>query len=172
MTKGFLNDRARYLETYFSRFDGVWYHGDWAHVDADGYWFLHGRSDDTIKVAGKRIGPAEVEAAIVAHPDASEAAAIGVPDDLKGEAIVVFVVLKPGAPSRAALREALSDAVATVARQDARSPRRSASWTRCPRRARPRSSAATIRRRYLGEPVGDLASVENPDAVDRIAHAR
>ena len=75
---------------------GLWIHGDWAHVDADGFWYLLGRSDDTLKVAGKRVGPAEVEAAAVAHPAVVEAAAIGIPDALKGESIVVLGVLRPG----------------------------------------------------------------------------
>ncbi len=171
MTKGFLNDEARYLETYFSRFPNVWYHGDWAHVDADGEWFLHGRSDDTIKVAGKRIGPAEVEAAVVAHPDASEAAAIGVPDELKGEAIVVFVVLKPGRAETAALREALSDAVSTSLGKTSK-PKRVLFVDALPKTRSAKIVRGTIRRRFLDQPVGDLASVENPDAVEKIARAR
>ena len=171
MTKGFLNDRARYLETYFARFPDVWYHGDWAHVDKDGEWFLHGRSDDTIKVAGKRIGPAEVEAAIVAHPDASEAAAIGVPDELKGEAIVVFVVVKPGRTETEALRDALSDAVSTSLGKTSK-PKRVLFVDALPKTRSAKIVRGTIRRRYLGQPVGDLASVENPDAVENIAQAR
>ena len=71
-------------------------HGDWSEVDADGFWFIRGRSDDTLKVAGKWVGPAEVESAAVAHPASQEAAAIGQPHGLKGECVVVFAVLKPG----------------------------------------------------------------------------
>lgn len=171
MTKGFLNDRERYLDTYFSRFPGVWYHGDWAHVDEDGFWFLHGRSDDTIKVAGKRIGPAEVEAAVVAHPDASEAAAIGVPDALKGEEIVVFVVLKPGRNETEALRQALSDAVATALGKTSR-PKAVRFVDALPKTRSAKIVRGAIRRRFLGEPPGDLASVENPDAVDAISRSR
>ncbi|MGC5220774.1 AMP-binding enzyme, partial [Escherichia coli] len=84
MTKGFLGDRERYLDTYFSKFPGVWYHGDWAKIDEDGSWFLFGRSDDTIKVAGKRVGPGEVESILVEHPKVAEAAVIGVPHEIKG----------------------------------------------------------------------------------------
>lgn len=171
MTKGFVGDRARYLETYFTRFPGVWYHGDWAHVDEDGEWFLHGRSDDTIKVAGKRIGPAEVEAAVVAHPDASEAAAIGVPDAMKGEVIVVFVVVKPGRAESEGLREALSDAVATSLGKTSR-PERVLFVDALPKTRSAKIVRGTIKRRYLGQPVGDLASVENPDALDKVARAR
>ncbi len=90
MTRGFWAepDDERYLETYWRQVPGLWIHGDFAATDADGYWYIHGRSDDTLKVAGKRVGPAEVEACAVAHPAVMAAAAIGVPDPIKGEAIV------------------------------------------------------------------------------------
>ena len=97
MTRGIWGDPERYLETYWRRFPGVWTHGDWASVDEDGYWFLHGRSDDTLNVAGKRIGPAELESAAVGHAAVAEAAAIGVPHEVKGEVPWLFCVLKPGA---------------------------------------------------------------------------
>ena len=71
-------------------------HGDWAAIDEDGLWYILGRSDDTIKIAGKRLGPAEVESVLVGHSAVSEAAAVGIPDPLKGEALVCFCVLKPG----------------------------------------------------------------------------
>ncbi len=96
MTRGFWNDSQRYLETYWSRFADVWVHGDFATIDADGLWYIVGRSDDTIKIAGKRLGPAEVESILVSHRSIQEAAAIGVPDAIKGEALVCFCVLKPG----------------------------------------------------------------------------
>ena len=94
MTRGFWKDRQRYIDAYWSRFPDVWVHGDWAAVDDDGLWYILGRSDDTIKIAGKRVGPAEVESVLVAHSQVSEAAAIGVPDSIKGEALVCFCVLK------------------------------------------------------------------------------
>ncbi len=96
MTRGFWRDPERYIETYWSRWPDVWVHGDWAAVDADGLWYILGRSDDTIKVAGKRLGPAEVETVLVHHPAVVEAGAIGVPDAIKGQALVVFCVLAPG----------------------------------------------------------------------------
>src|SRR5216117_2285318 len=100
MTRGFWRDpkdeSGRYFSTYWGRWRGVWQHGDWARIDDDGYWYIEGRSDDTLKIAGKRVGPAEVESAATAHPAVLEAAAIGVPHELKGEAIVVFAVPKPG----------------------------------------------------------------------------
>jgi acetyl-CoA synthetase len=96
MTQGFWRDPDRYLEAYWRRLPGTWVHGDWARIDRDGFWYISGRSDDTIKVAGKRIGPAEVESAAVAHPEVVEALAVGVPDEVKGESIVLFAVVRPG----------------------------------------------------------------------------
>src|SRR5829696_6022018 len=96
MTRGLWGDPERYLDTYWRRFPGIWTHGDWASVDEDGYWFLHGRSDDTLNIAGKRIGPAELESAAIASGTVSEAAAIGVPHEVKGEVAWIFCVPKPG----------------------------------------------------------------------------
>ena len=96
MTRGFWDEPDRYIATYWSRFDDTWVHGDWASVDDDGFWYLHGRSDDTLNIAGKRIGPAEIESVAVALPQVVMAAAIGVPDDLKGEAIALYLVAAPG----------------------------------------------------------------------------
>ena len=162
----------RYLATYFERFgEDVWYHGDWAFVDADGFWFLHGRSDDTINVAGKRVGPAEVEAAIVEHADASEAAAVGVPDELKGADVVAFVVLKPDVEESEALRQALSDQVVAHLGKTLR-PKAVRFVDALPKTRSAKIVRDVIKRRYLGEPVGDLASVENPAAVEAIAESR
>ena len=96
MTRGIWSDPKRYIDTYWSRFPGMWYHGDWASVDEDGHWFVHGRADESMNVAGRKVGPAEVEEAMMQHPGVAEAAVIGVPDELKGEAIVGFAVAKPG----------------------------------------------------------------------------
>ena len=105
MTRGFWNDPERYLQTYWSRFPDVWVHGDWAAVeeDEDGLWYIFGRSDDTLKIAGKRVGPAEIESVLVAHPMVKEAAAIGVPDEIKGEKLICFCVLSVDATARARL---------------------------------------------------------------------
>ena len=100
MTRGIWNDNERYIETYWSRFPGMWYHGDWASVDEDGFWFLHGRADESMNVAGRKVGPAEVEEAMMQHPGVAEAAVIGAPDEIKGEAIVGYAVAKPDAGAR------------------------------------------------------------------------
>ena len=94
-----------------SRCPGVWVHGDWARIDDDGYWYIPGRSDDTIKVAGKRVGPAEVESAAVAHPSVVEAPAIGVPDEIKGESIVLFAVVRDGAERTDGLASEIGETV-------------------------------------------------------------
>jgi acetyl-CoA synthetase len=93
MARGFWGEKERYLETYWSRFENIWVHGDWAMQDEEGHWYILGRSDDTLKVAGKRVGPAEIESLLVAHELVSEAAVIGVPDEIKGTAMVAFCVL-------------------------------------------------------------------------------
>src|SRR5690606_27458983 len=93
-TQGFWNDDDRYHKEYWDRWPDTWVHGDWVKVDQAGYWYITGRSDDTIKVAGKRLGPAEMESVLVDHPLVSEACTIGVPDPSKGEVPVCFVVLK------------------------------------------------------------------------------
>jgi len=171
MTKGFLKDPDRYLETYFSKFGtGVWYHGDWAKIDEDGYWFLFGRSDDTIKVAGKRVGPAEVEGALIAHPLVAEAAAIGVPHELKGETVVCFVVLKPGNSPSEPLREELRDQVVKHLGKTLK-PEALKFVRMLPKTRSAKIVRGAIRRRFLNQPVGDVSTVENPDAIEEIARA-
>ena len=107
MTRGIWGDDERYLETYWRRFPGVWTHGDWASIDEDGYWFLHGRSDDTLNIAGKRIGPAELESAAIGSGIVAEAAAVGIPHEVKGEVAWIFCVVAAGrrSPTTRACRE-------------------------------------------------------------------
>ncbi len=172
MTKGFLNDPQRYLDTYFSKFgERIWYHGDWAEVDEEGFWFLHGRSDDTIKVAGKRVGPAEVEAALMEHPAVVEAAAIGVPDEIKGEAIVTFAVLKPGVEATEKLREELRQQVAEILGKTMR-PKDVRFVGALPKTRSAKIVRGAIKRKYLGQPLGDVSSVENPEALDEIDRSK
>lgn len=167
MTKGFLKDPDRYIETYFSKFPGVWYHGDWAKVDNDGAWFLFGRSDDTIKVAGKRVGPGEVESVLVDHVKVSEAAVIGVPHEIKGDALVCFAVLMPDAVASPELEKELrymvGNRLGAVLRPEVVHFVAALPKTRSGKIVR-----GSIRRRYLGEPLGDLSSIENPDALELI----
>ena len=172
MTRGFWKDRDRYLETYWSRWPDVWFHGDWAYIDRDGYWFLEGRSDDTIKVAGRRTGPAEIEEALIAHPAVSEAAAIGAPDPVKGEEVVAFVVLKPGYTPDESLREDLKAQVVRGLGKTLR-PKTIRFVTDLPKTRSAKIVRRVIRAKYLGQAdLGDLSSVENPQSIDEIAKAQ
>ncbi len=171
MTRGFWCDPERYLETYWSRLPDTWVHGDWAEIDADGFWYIRGRSDDTIKVAGKRVGPAEVESAALAHPSVVAAAAVGVPHDLKGEAVVVFAVVGAGVAESEDLRAAVVAAI-TQALGKALKPERVHFVRDLPKTRNGKILRRVIRARYLDRPLGDLSSLENPAAVDEIARAR
>jgi acetyl-CoA synthetase len=173
MTRGLRNDPDRYLATYWSRWPDVWVHGDWASIqEVDGHaeWFLHGRSDDTIKMAGKRLGPAEVESALVSHPAVVEAAAVGLPDELKGEQLWAYAVLADDVEPSESLREEL---VALVADQLGKSFRPAGiRFTR----ALPKTRSAKIVRRAVravaaGADPGDLSSIEDPTALDAIREA-
>jgi acetyl-CoA synthetase len=170
MTRGFWRDPERYLDTYWRRFPGVWVHGDWASVDEDGYWFLHGRSDDTLNIAGKRVGPAELESAAVAHPAVAEAAAVGIPHEVKGEVAWIFCVLVPG-------HEADDDLAAEVSGLVARELGKAFRPDRvCFVPALPKTRSAKIVRRAvraqaLGTDPGDLSSLENPESLEAIAKA-
>ncbi len=171
MTRGFLADRQRYLETYFARFgEGVWSHGDWALVDGDGHWFLTGRSDDTLKIAGKRVGPGEVEAAAIAHPAVREAAAVGLADPLKGSRLVLVAV--PRVPS-AATAEAGAEVAAHVAATLGGLMRPSAVvWVDALPVTRSGKIVRGVIRRVLGgEAPGSLVSVANPEAVEALVRS-
>ncbi len=170
MTRGFWNDAERYRQTYWSRFPGVWVHGDWAAIDEDGLWYILGRSDDTIKIAGKRLGPAEVESVLVEHPAVLEAAAIGVPDELKGQALVCFCVLREGHAASPALAADLTALVATRLGKPLK-PHAIAFVADLPKTRNAKVMRRVIRAAYLGDPPGDLSSLENPQAVDGIAFA-
>ncbi len=172
MTRGFLGDRERYLATYFERFGReVWFHGDWALVDPDGAWFLSGRADDTLKVAGKRVGPGEVEAAAVAHPAVREAAAVGLPDPVKGTRLVLVAVPAPGIEPDADLGEEVRRQVADRLGGTMRPA--AVLWVAAlPVTRSGKIVRGVIRRVLEGEPAGDLASVANPEAVTALERTR
>jgi acetyl-CoA synthetase len=170
MTAGFWRDPGRYEETYWSRWPDVWVHGDWARVDDDGFWFIQGRSDDTLKIAGKRLGPAEVESALVGHPAVAEAGVIGVPHPIKGEAVICFVVLRPGHAPAEALRGELADRVARTLGKALR-PEKVLFTRDLPKTRSAKIMRRVIRATHLGHPAGDVSSLENPDAIAAIAEA-
>jgi acetyl-CoA synthetase len=161
MTRGIWNDPERYIETYWSRFPGMWYHGDWASVDEDGHWFVHGRADESMNVAGRKVGPAEVEEAMMQHPGVAEAAVIGVPDELKGEAIVGYAVAKPGTAVDAS---AVCATVVEVLGPTFR-PREVLVVAELPKTQSGKIVRRLMRQKYLGEPLGDLSTVANPWAL-------
>ncbi len=169
MTRGIWGDPERYLDTYWRRWPGVWVHGDWASIDEDGFWFLHGRSDDTMNVAGKRLGPAEVESILTLHPAVAEAAAVGIPDEVKGEVVWCFAVPKRGAAAEA-LADELSDLVAEHLGKAFR-PSRVVLVPELPRTRSAKIVRRAIRATVLGADPGDLSSLENPSALGAIAAA-
>lgn len=161
MTRGIWGDPRRYLETYWSRFPGMWYHGDWASVDEDGHWFLHGRADESMNVAGRKVGPAEVEQAMMQHPGVAEAAVIGVPDEIKGEAIVGYAVAKAGAAlDPAGICATVVDVLGPTFR-----PREVRLVAELPKTQSGKIVRRVMRQKYLGEEIGDLSTVANPWAV-------
>ena len=170
MTRGIWGDPDRYIETYWSRWPDVWVHGDWASRDSDGFWFLHGRSDDTLKIAGKRLGPAEIESLLVSHPSVAESAAVGVPDEVKGEKVWCFVVLKPDITPGEELRDELR-AIVEGALGKAFRPDRIRFVTALPKTRSAKIVRRAVRAAALGDDPGDLSSVENPSALDEIRRA-
>lgn len=167
MTRGFWRDRERYLETYWSRFENLWYHGDLSLIDEEGFWYILGRADDTLKIAGKRVGPAEIESVLVEHPDVVEAGVVGVPDELKGQAAVAFVVLRPGAEFTESLAEALRNLVAERMGKPLM-PKAVYAVPELPKTRNAKIMRRVIRAAYLGEPTGDLSALENPHSVEAI----
>jgi acetyl-CoA synthetase len=169
MTRGIWkdDDGSRFLATYWERFPGVWTHGDWASVDGDGYWFLHGRSDDTMNIAGKRIGPAELESAAIGSGIVAEAAAVGVPHEVKGEVAWIFCVAKPDADrDDARVATAVTDVLGKAFKPDR------ILWVDAlPKTRSAKIVRRAVRARVLGKDPGDLSSLENPEALDQIQPA-
>jgi acetyl-CoA synthetase len=167
MTRGVWGDDERYLDTYWRRFPGVWTHGDWASIDEDGYWFLHGRSDDTLNIAGKRIGPAELESAAIGSGIVAEAAAIGVPHAVKGETAWIFCVALPGAePDGARVADAVAASLGKAFK-----PERIVWVAALPKTRSAKIVRRAVRAQVLGQDPGDLSSLENPEALEEISRA-
>jgi acetyl-CoA synthetase len=146
-------------------------HGDFAAIDSDGLWYILGRSDDIIKVAGKRFGPAEAESVLVSHPSVAEAATIGVPHKIKLNELVVFCVLNPGTEPSENLREELKQSVA-IAMGKPLTPKAVLFVSDLPKTRNAKVMRRMIRSAYLGEDPGDTASLVNPEAVEEIRRAK
>jgi acetyl-CoA synthetase len=171
MARGFLNDPERYIETYWSRWPDIWAHGDWARRDEDGHWYILGRSDDTLKIAGKRVGPAEVESILVSHEAVAEAAVIGVPHELKGECMLAFAVATPDTEQTPALADELRALVGEALGKPLR-PEAVHFVPALPRTRNNKVMRRVIRAAYLNLDAGDLSALENPAAVEFIRQAR
>ncbi|MBV6495156.1 MAG: AMP-dependent synthetase [Acidobacteria bacterium] len=165
MARGFWQEKERYLDAYWRRFEGIWVHGDWAMEDADGCWYILGRSDDTLKVAGKRVGPAEVEGILVSHPAVVEAAVIGVPDEVKGTAMVAIVVAN--ADDAAVLATELKSLVGHEMGKPL-APSAIHFVSALPKTRNAKVMRRVIRAAYLGDDAGDVSSLENPQTIDEI----
>jgi len=171
MTRGFWKDTGRYLDTYWSRWPNVWVHGDFAAIDSDGLWYILGRSDDTIKIAGKRLGPAEVESVLTRNPAVVESAAIGVPHEVKGSQLVMFVVLKKGVEPSDALRKELRDMIVAEMGKPL-APKAILFVSDLPKTRNAKVMRRMIRSAYLGQNLGDTSSLVNPEAVEEIRRAK
>jgi acetyl-CoA synthetase len=167
MTRGVWGDSERYLDTYWRRFPGMWTHGDWASIDEDGYWYLHGRSDDTLNIAGKRIGPAELESAAIGSGVVAEAAAVGVPHAVKGEVAWIFCVPKQGEqPDDSRVADAVAEALGKAFK-----PERILWVAALPKTRSAKIVRRAVKARVLGKDPGDLSSLENPESLDEIGRA-
>jgi acetyl-CoA synthetase len=160
MTRGFWQNPDRYEKTYWSRFSDIWVHGDWARTDENGYWFIDGRSDDTLKVAGKRVGPVEYETLLVSHKSVVEAAAISIPDEKKGTTVVCFVTLQKGAAADRELEQKLLSYLAEKLGKPLK-PKTIHFVTELPRTRNGKILRRVIRSAYLREKLGDTSSLEN-----------
>ncbi|MFC6951449.1 AMP-binding protein [Halorubellus litoreus] len=171
MTKSLWSGDERYLEEYWSNWEDLWDHGDWAQMDADGFWFLHGRADDALNVAGRKVGPAEVEGALMEHDAVNQAAAVGAPDDTTGTAVVTYVVLEDGVEESDDLREELRAVVGEELGKPFR-PREVLFVDEFPKTQSGKIIRRAIEGVYTGEELGDMSSIENPEALEKVENAR
>jgi acetyl-CoA synthetase len=167
MTQSFWEDDERYLETYWRTVPGIWIHGDLAIRDEKGNFVLVGRSDDTIKIAGKRVGPAEVEEIVVEIAGISEAAVIGVPDAVKGQVIVVFVTLGKGCLPSNQIDETVKQRIRDRLGKPF-SPQAVYIVRDLPKTRSTKVMRRVIRSVYSGQPSGDLSALVNPETVEEL----
>jgi acetyl-CoA synthetase len=170
MTRGFWKDPKRYKETYWSRWPETWVHGDWAAKDSDGMWYILGRSDDTIKIAGKRLGPAEVESILVSHPSVIETGAIGIPHEIKGSELILFCILAPGIEGSDILRNELKQMIIAEMGKPL-APKDLLFVNDLPKTRNAKVMRRMVKAAYLGLDPGDTSSLVNPEAVEEIRKA-
>ena len=167
MTRGFWKDPDRYISTYWSKWDDIWFQGDWATIDADGQWFLQGRTDDVIKIAGRRLGPAEIESILISDPRVSEAVAVGLPDVTKGEKLTCLVVLADAVQPDNALKSDLKARVANMIGKTF-TPDEIRFVKSLPKNRAGKITRGMIKMKLSGTPIPDVSSLDNPDVLDEI----
>lgn len=165
MTRGLLNDDTKYLETYWSRFENIWFHGDYVYVDEDNLWYMRGRTDDVINVSGHRMSTVEIEHTVISHNNISDAASIAIPDELTGEAIVVFIVTDktPDIDLESEISNYISEKIGKVAK-----PKYVFKLTELPKTRTGKIMRRLLKSKLLGKELGDLSSLENPHVLDEI----
>jgi acetyl-CoA synthetase len=168
LTLGLWKDPERYIASYWSQIPGVWVHGDLCSRDADGLFYIHGRSDDTLKFAGRRTGPAEIENVVLASGRVSEAAAVGVPDEIKGESLVIVCTPMPGEKPGKELEETLSDLIVNHLGKAYR-PRRIFFSVDLPKTRNMKIMRRAVRAALTGAAAGDTSALVNPEALPAIA---
>ncbi len=167
MARGFWQDPDRYLQTYWSSWANIWRHGDWARIDKDGHWYILGRSDDTLKVAGKRVGPAEIESILVSHPGVVEAAVIGIPHALKGSVPIAFCVPAGGRTRGSEFSNELQQLVARELGKPLR-PHKVFFVSSLPHTRNAKIMRRVIRSAWLHEDPGNISALENPESLEAI----
>lgn len=165
MTRGLLNDDTKYLETYWSRFENIWFHGDYVYVDEDNLWYMRGRTDDVINVSGHRMSTVEIEHTVISHNNISDAASIAIPDEFTGEAIVVFIVTDktPDIDLESEISNYISEKIGKVAK-----PKYVFKLTELPKTRTGKIMRRLLKSKLLGKELGDLSSLENPHVLDEI----
>ncbi|WP_227378940.1 AMP-binding protein [Haladaptatus halobius] len=171
MTKSLWAGDERYLEEYWSTWDDLWDHGDWAQMDEDGLWFLHGRADDALNIAGRKVGLAEVEGAAMEHDAVNQAAAVGVPDETTGTAAVLYSIVERGREESDALREEIRTSVGEELGKPFK-PREVLFIGEFPKTQSGKIIRRAVKATYTGDELGDLSSIENPEALNDVASAR
>ncbi|HJL67444.1 MAG TPA: AMP-binding protein, partial [Nitrosopumilus sp.] len=165
MTRSLLNDDLRYFETYWSKFENVWFHGDYVYVDDDNLWYMRGRTDDVINVSGHRMSTAEIEQTVISHPEISDAASIAIPDEITGEAIVVFFVTDNKTETN--LEFEISDYISKKIGKIAK-PKFVFRLSDLPKTRTGKIMRRLLKSKLLENDLGDISSLENPNVLDEI----
>ena len=165
MTRGLLHDDDRYIKTYWSRFENIWFHGDYVFADSDNLWYMHGRTDDVINVSGHRMSTSEIEHIVISHKKISDAASISIPDSITGEAIVVFFVAdkKNYTDLEFEVIEHISKRIGKIAK-----PKYVFQLSDLPKTRTGKIMRRLLKTKLMGEELGDLSSLENPHILNEI----